>query len=53
MGDSQHQKEEVQDWTTHLKHLQSILVEFDADYAPQKGQLGHIFYDGFCLSIKL
>lgn len=52
-GDSQHQLEEVQDWAAHLEHLQSILVEFDADCAPLEGQLGRTFYDGLRPSIKL
>lgn len=52
-GDSQHQQEEVQDWAAHLEHLQSILVEFDADCAPLEGQLGRTFYDGLRPSIKL
>lgn len=50
---SQHQLEEVQDWAAHLEHLQSILLEFDADCAPLEGQLGRIFYDGLRPSIKL
>lgn len=52
-GDSQHQLEEVQDWAAHLEHLQSILVEFDADCAPLEGQLCRTFYDGLRPSIKL
>ena len=52
-GDSQHQGEEVQDWATHLEHLQSILMEFDANCAPGEGQLGRTFYDGLRPSIKL
>ena len=52
-SDSQHQLEEVQDWAAHLKHLQSILLEFDADCAPLEGQLGRTFYDGLRPSIKL
>ncbi len=52
-GDAQYQSEEVQDWATHLEHLQSILLEFDANNAPQKGQLGRTFYDGLKPSIKL
>ncbi len=39
-GDAQYQSEEVQDWAAHLDHLQSILLEFDANNAPQKDQLG-------------
>lgn len=44
--DSQHQGEEVQNWSAYLEHAQSILIEFYADYAPGKSQLGHTFYDG-------
>ncbi len=42
-GDAQHQSEEVQDWAAHLEHLQSILLEFDTNNAPQEGQHGHTF----------
>ena len=42
-GDAQHQTKEVQDWGVHLEHLQSILLEFDADCALEKGQLGRTF----------
>ena len=52
-GDSRHQLEEVQDWAAHLEHLQSILVEFDADCAPLEGQLGRTFYDGLRPSINI
>ncbi len=52
-SDSQLQLEEVQDWAAHLEYLQSILLEFDADWAPLEGQLGRTFYDGLRLSIKL
>ncbi len=45
--------EKVQDLAAHLKHFQSILLEFDANNAPQEGQLGQTFYDGLRLSIKL
>ncbi len=51
--DAQYQLEEVQDWSVHLEHLQSILLEFDANNAPQEGQLGRTFYDGFRPLIKL
>ncbi len=51
--DAQHQLEEVQDWTAHLEHFQSILLEFDANNAPQEGQLGRTFYDGLRPLIKL
>ncbi len=52
-GDAQHQLEEVQDWEAHLEHLQSILLEFDANNAPREGQLSQTFYDGLRSSIKL
>lgn len=29
------------------------MIEFDTDFAPTEKQLGQIFYNGFCLSIKL
>ncbi len=52
-GDAQHQLEEIQDWAAHLEHLQSILLEFDANNALGEGQLGRTFYDGLRPSIKL
>ncbi len=39
-GDVQYQLKEVQDWATHLEHLQFILLEFDANNAPGEVQLG-------------
>ncbi len=52
-SDSQHQLEEFQYSAAHHEHLQSILLEFDADFAPLKGQLGRTSYDGLRPSIKL
>ncbi len=52
-GDAQRQLEEIQDWAAHLKHLQSILLEFDTNNTPREGQLGRTFYDGLRPSIKL
>ncbi len=52
-GDAQHQSEEVQDWAAHLKHLQSILLEFDANNALQEDQLVRTFYDSLKPLIKL
>ena len=51
--DSQYQQEEVQDWATYLEHVQSILMEFDAKYAPSKDLLVWYFYEGLRPSIKL
>ncbi len=52
-GDAQHQLKEIQNWAAHLEHLQSILLEFDANNAPGKGQLSQTFYDGFKSLINL
>ncbi len=43
----------MQDWAVHLEYLQSILLEFDTNNVPGKGQLGQTFYDGLRPSIKL
>ncbi len=51
--DAQYQSEEIQDWAAHLEHLQSILLEFDANNTPWESQLGRTFYDGLRPSIKL
>ena len=32
--DSQYQDELVQEWAAHLEYLQSILLKFDAEWAP-------------------
>ena len=40
---SQYQNKSVQDWGAHLKFLQSILTEFDANWAPAKGTMICIF----------
>ena len=50
--DSQYQHEEVQDWASHLEHLQSILLEFDADAAPEESDLIRFFREGLKPSIK-
>ena len=52
-GDSQYQQEEVHNWVAYLEHLQSILLEFDADCTPSEGQFCHTFYDGLRPSVKL
>ena len=52
-GDAQHQPEEIPDWAIYLKHLQSILLEFDADNVLREGQLSLTFYDGLRPLIKL
>ena len=50
--DSQYQQEEIQDWASHLEHLQSILIEFDADGAPEESDPIWFFWEGFKPSVK-
>lgn len=52
-SNSQHQLEEVEDWAAYLEHLQSILLEFDADCALGKDQLSRTFCDSLKFLIKL
>lgn len=40
------QQEEVQDWASQLKHLQAVLIEFDADGAQEKFVLIRFFCKG-------
>ena len=41
--DSQYQQEEIQDWAFYLEHFQFILIEFDADGAPEESALFRYF----------
>ena len=50
--DSQYQLEEARDWASHLEHLQSILLEFDTDEAPEESDLIRFFREGLKPSIK-
>ena len=50
--DSQYQLEEVYDWASHLKHLQSILIEFDPVAAPTESTMVRYFEEGLKPSIK-
>lgn len=50
--DSQYQLEEVQDWTSHLEHLKSILIEFDASGAPKEPDLIRYFQETLKPSIQ-
>ena len=45
--DSQYQDESIQDGAAHLKYLQSILIKFDPDYAPEEGIMIWYFWEGF------
>lgn len=50
--DSQFQQEEVQNWASHLEHLQSIHIEFDADGAPEESDLIRFFREGLKPLVK-
>ena len=50
--DSQYQLEEVYDWASHLKYLQSILIEFDPLAAPTESTMIRYFEGGLKPSIK-
>lgn len=50
--DSQYQLEEVQDWASHPEHLQSVLIEFDADGAPGESDVIRYFQEALRPSIK-
>ena len=51
--DSQYQSESVLDWASHLEHLQSILLEFDADGAPGEPTMIRYFREGLRPSIRV
>ena len=40
------------DWATHLKHLQTVLREFDADTVISEPVLIRLFADGLSPSIR-
>ena len=44
--DFQYQNKSVQDWAAHLECLQSILIEFDSEWAPEKGTMIWYFQEG-------
>ena len=50
--DSQYQSESVLDWASHLEHLQSILLEFDADGVPGEPTIIRYFREGLKPSIR-
>ena len=51
--DSQYQDKSVQDWAAYLKYLQSILIEFDLDYAPEEGTMIWYFREGLWPSVQV
>ena len=50
--DSQYQLEELYNWALHLKHLQSILIEFDPAAAPTESKIVRYFEEGIKPYIK-
>ena len=50
--DSQYQLEEIYDWASHLKHLQSILLEFDPVAVPTEVTMVRYFEEGLKPSTK-
>ena len=48
----QYQSHSVLDWASHLKHLQCILLEFDADGAPGKPTMIRYFREGLKPSVR-
>ena len=51
--DSQYQEESVQDWAAHLEYLQSILIEFDSEWAPEEGTMIRYFREGLRPSVRV
>ena len=51
--DSQYQDKLVQDWAAHLEYLQSILIEFDSEWAPEEGTMIRYFREGLRPSIRV
>ena len=51
--DSQYQDELVQDWAAHLEYLQSILIEFDSEWAPEEGTMIRYFREGLRPSVRV
>ena len=45
---SQYQDKSVQDWAALLEYLQSILIEFDSEWALEEGTMIWYFWEGFC-----
>ena len=43
----------VQDWAAHLEYLQSILIEFDSECAPEEGTMIRYFREGLRPSVRV
>ena len=51
--DSQYQDKSVQDWAAHLEYLQSILIEFDPECAPEEDTMIWYFRESLRLSVRV
>lgn len=51
--DSHYQQKKIQDWVFYLKHLQPILMKFNAKYIPTEDLFGQYFFKTFRPLIKL
>ena len=51
--DFQYYNKSIQDWAAHLEYLQSILIKFDPEYAPEKDIMIWHFRDGLRLSMRV
>ena len=50
---SQYQDKLIQDWAAHYQYLQSILIEFNPDCAPEEGIIIWYFRKGFRPSVQV
>ena len=48
---SQYQDKLVQEWAAHLEYLQSILLKFDAEWAPAESTMVRYFHKGLKPSV--
>ena len=51
--DSQYQDKLVKDWAAHVEYLQSILIEFDPEYAPEEDTMIRYFWKGLCPLVRV
>ena len=51
--DSQYQDKSIQDWAAHLEYLQSILIEFNPDCAPEEDTMIQYFRKGLRPSVQV
>ena len=51
--DSQYQDKMIQNWAAYLEYLQSILIEFDPECAPEEGTMIWYFREGLRPSVRV